>query len=77
MCASKVIPDNTTYTCVIEACGAVGSLVDGEQVHAHLVQQGVKPDLVLWGTLLGMYSKCGNDLQVIAVWNDILSSFTF
>ena len=53
-------PDIVTFTCILKACGRIGTIGIGIQVHEEIVSRGLlKDDLVLGNSLVDMYAKCG------------------
>ena len=53
--------DGVTYTCILKACGLVGSLEIGEDICTEVRRQGLlEKDVVLGTALVDMYSKCGD-----------------
>ena len=56
----RVYPDATTYTCVLKACAATGSLEIGENIATKVRKEGLwKHDTILGSALVDMYAKCG------------------
>ncbi|KAI5079168.1 hypothetical protein GOP47_0006839 [Adiantum capillus-veneris] len=52
--------DEATFTCVLKACGSIGVVEKGEQVHDEIVRQGLLGGNQVLGTaLVDMYAKCG------------------
>ncbi|KAH7425113.1 hypothetical protein KP509_11G040400 [Ceratopteris richardii] len=55
-----VPPDPVTYICILKACGSLGALSVGQDIHAEIERQGLlRTDNVLGNILLDMYSRCG------------------
>jgi hypothetical protein len=53
-------PNAITFASMLKACGCIGSLQKGEQIHAQVSIQGlVEKDIVLGNALVDMYAKCG------------------
>ncbi|KAJ7968975.1 Pentatricopeptide repeat-containing protein [Quillaja saponaria] len=52
-------PDGFTFGTVLTACGNLGSLKQGKEVHAKIVTSGLS-DVVVDSSLLDMYGKCGS-----------------
>ncbi|KAI5072845.1 hypothetical protein GOP47_0012951 [Adiantum capillus-veneris] len=53
-------PDAVTFSCILEACGSVGAVDKGEQIHNEIARQGLlENDVVLGNALVDMYAKCG------------------
>ncbi|KAH7290027.1 hypothetical protein KP509_30G029200 [Ceratopteris richardii] len=54
------IPDVITYTCILKACGIVGSFEWGITIHEDIAGQGfLGKDIMLDTALIDMYAKCG------------------
>lgn len=51
--------NRSTYVAVLKACGMVGAINEGKQIHSQLMVQGLEGDTLLGNALVGMYSKCG------------------
>ena len=52
-------PDSVTYTCMLKACGSLGALDKGEQIHEEIAKQGLLGNNIVLGTaLVDMYAKC-------------------
>ncbi|MCO5579401.1 hypothetical protein L7F22_033256 [Adiantum nelumboides] len=55
-----VSPDAVTLTCILKACGCIGAIDKGKQVHDEIVRRGyLKNDVVVGTALVDMYAKCG------------------
>ncbi len=50
-------PDNVTFISTLSACA---TLTQGKQIHAQIINAGVKLDMILGTALVNMYSKCGS-----------------
>lgn len=55
-----ILGDLCTISSVISACGSVGSLKNGMQLHAHAHKLGTLYDLVVASSLVDAYGKCGS-----------------
>eukprot|EP01018_Ginkgo_biloba_P001960 Gb_38297 [translate_table: standard] len=53
-------PDYNTYVRLLHRCIRVKALVEGKQIHFHMMKTGLKPDIFLRNNLVSMYVKCGN-----------------
>ena len=83
-----VCPDVVTYICVLKACGIVGSLEVGKDIHVEVRKQGLLQKSVVLGTaLVDMYSKCGAfekarevfeqlPMSNIVTWNVLITGYT-
>jgi pentatricopeptide repeat protein len=55
-----VCPDSVTFICILEACGSMGILEIGEEIHGVIKENGLlDKDIVVGTALIDMYSKCG------------------
>ncbi|XVF01927.1 hypothetical protein REPUB_Repub04eG0132000 [Reevesia pubescens] len=52
-------PDGFTFGTVLKACGNLGRLRQGKQVHAKVISSGLCGNVVVESSLLDMYGKCG------------------
>lgn len=53
-----LMPDSFSMSSALSACGKVGSLELGHQIHGHIIKRGYLDEFVL-NSLIDMYSKCG------------------
>lgn len=51
--------DEVTLVCVLTACGRLNEIELGEWIHEYVVAKGLKGNLSLVTSLVGMYAKCG------------------
>ncbi|KAH7279031.1 hypothetical protein KP509_37G002100 [Ceratopteris richardii] len=52
-------PDAVTYISIFKACGIIGNIEKGQQVHAEVIRDGVlRQDNFVGTALLNMYAKC-------------------
>ncbi|GJM86768.1 hypothetical protein PR202_ga02658 [Eleusine coracana subsp. coracana] len=83
---SSVLPNVSVIVMAIQACGALGSLVRGKQMHAIASVLGFERNATVWNCLIDMYGKCGNmessrrvfDTAICrdqVSWNTIISSY--
>ncbi|KAI5057889.1 hypothetical protein GOP47_0027904 [Adiantum capillus-veneris] len=55
-----VVPDFVTFVCSLKACGCLGAIDKGLEIHAEILKRGLlEQELVLGNSLIDMYSKCG------------------
>ncbi|KAI5080295.1 hypothetical protein GOP47_0005774 [Adiantum capillus-veneris] len=53
-------PNAVTFLSILKACGNIGALDKGEQIHDEIIARGLLKDDVALGTaLVDMYAKCG------------------
>ncbi|KAK8295708.1 hypothetical protein V6Z12_D05G078400 [Gossypium hirsutum] len=59
MQAHGEVPDSITLTNVLPACGQVGFLRNGKEIHGRTIRLGSNHDLFVSNALTDMYAKCG------------------
>jgi pentatricopeptide repeat protein len=65
-------PDVVTFICVLKACGSIGAVDKGEEIHAVIVNRGLlEKEIVLGNTLVYMYVKCGCIVTALKVMEDL------
>ncbi|KAF9609322.1 hypothetical protein IFM89_015577 [Coptis chinensis] len=55
----RVSPDGFTFATILTACGHLGRVKHGKEVHAKVVTSGICGNLVVESSILDMYGKCG------------------
>lgn len=68
MCDTCVVPDETTVTSVLSACGQLGDLVQGKKLHGYLLANSIKPSVTLFNSLIDMYAKCGSSEAALDIF---------
>ncbi|GFP88275.1 pentatricopeptide repeat-containing protein at4g25270 chloroplastic [Phtheirospermum japonicum] len=71
MVEEGVDPDQHTFPRVLKACGGVGMIQVGEEIHRHIIRSGLGKNTFILNALLDMYSKCGNIARARKVFNCI------
>lgn len=66
-----VEPDPFTFPRVLKACGGIGSICVGEEVHRHVVRSGFANDGFVLNALVDMYAKCGDIVKARKVFDKI------
>ncbi|KAI4369966.1 hypothetical protein MLD38_018357 [Melastoma candidum] len=56
---SKVHCDTYTYAIALKACGDLGNLNYGREIHVHCIKKGFDGSSFVINTLASMYNKCG------------------
>ena len=65
-------PNAITYVCMLKACGSIGSLKMGEEIHVEVNRRGLlQRDVVLGTALVDMYAKCGMLEKAQEVFEDL------
>lgn len=54
-----MLPDPVTYVCCLKACGLLGNVDKGLEMHSDVVMKGFDENLILGNTLIDMYAKFG------------------
>ena len=53
-------PNGVTYLSILKACGNLGAIEKGKQIHDQIQSRNfIDKDIVLGNTLVDMYVKCG------------------
>ncbi|EOY16117.1 Pentatricopeptide repeat (PPR) superfamily protein, putative [Theobroma cacao] len=55
----NIIANNLTIVSVLRACGSVGYLLMGREVHAQIVKISIQTNIYIGSTLVWFYCKCG------------------
>lgn len=55
-----LLPDGFTFGTVLTACGNLGRLRQGREVHAKVITYGLYGNVVVESSLVDMYGKCGS-----------------
>ncbi|KAI5070816.1 hypothetical protein GOP47_0015159 [Adiantum capillus-veneris] len=67
-------PNAVTYACILKACGILGDVGKGKQIHDEILSQGLlQNDFVLGGALVDMYAKCGDLARSQRVFDELPS----
>ncbi|XP_057511091.1 pentatricopeptide repeat-containing protein At1g08070, chloroplastic-like [Actinidia eriantha] len=54
-----LLPDNYTYPFLLKLCAESRALREGQEIHGHVVKNGLVWDLYVVNTLMRVYSVCG------------------
>lgn len=54
------VSNSVTFVCILKACGSIGALKEGKQIHSTVVQRGLEAEGYVGNALLDMYIKCGS-----------------
>eukprot|EP01018_Ginkgo_biloba_P025794 Gb_04080 [translate_table: standard] len=52
--------DKFTFPFVLKACAGLSALEEGEEIHYHIVRNGLESDVYVGNALIDMYAKCGS-----------------
>ncbi|KAH9318666.1 hypothetical protein KI387_020435 [Taxus chinensis] len=64
-------PDGFTFASVLPACAKLSSLNHGRKIHAGIIRNGLKSDIVVENALIDMYVKCGSIEGARNVFDDM------
>ncbi|KAL5581924.1 hypothetical protein UlMin_014366 [Ulmus minor] len=56
----RLVPDGFTFGTVLTACGNLGRLKQGKEVHSKVITYGVSGNVFVESSLVDMYGKCGS-----------------
>lgn len=78
-------PNDVTLISVLGACGRIGALMCGKEIHAYVLRNGLGFDGFLPNAILDMYVRCGRmapawnqfymQKQDVASWNILLTGY--
>ncbi|KAK6155841.1 hypothetical protein DH2020_010089 [Rehmannia glutinosa] len=71
MVEEGVKPDQYTFPRVLKACGGVGMIQVGEELHRQVIRSGFGNNTFVLNALVDMYAKCGNIVRARKVFNSI------
>lgn len=63
----------STFSVLFHSCSYLGSLQQGQLLHAHLIKTSFESNVYVGTSLIDMYSKCGSLLEAQASFNIISS----
>lgn len=84
---SETVPNNFTYSTILNACSSILSLELGKQVHSRVIMAGLKDDISVGNALVDMYMKCSNLIedalrvfrvmtsQNVITWTSLIAGF--
>ncbi|PIN13911.1 hypothetical protein CDL12_13466 [Handroanthus impetiginosus] len=71
MVEEGVDPDQHTFPRVLKACGGVGIITVGKEVHRHVIRSGFGTNTFVLNALVDMYAKCGDIIRARKVFDSI------
>ena len=83
----QCLPNVITFVCILMACGNIGAIENGKQIHDEIVSRKLlDTDIILGTALVDMYAKCGvlakaqeifEDLKTrnIIAWNALITGY--
>ncbi|ESQ55545.1 hypothetical protein EUTSA_v10024756mg [Eutrema salsugineum] len=54
-----LIANNLTVVSILRACGSVGALLLGKELHAQIIKNSIEKNVYIGSTLVWLYCKCG------------------
>lgn len=83
----KIVVNNLTIVSILRACGSIGALVTGKEVHAQVLKKSAQNNIHIGSTLVWLYCKCGEyglasrvlqrmPLRDVVSWTAIISGCT-
>jgi pentatricopeptide repeat protein len=82
-----VPPDAVTFVVCLKACGIIGAIAKGLEIHSEICRKGILgDDIVVTNALVGMYAKCGLmskaqevfdrlPVQDVVTWSTLISGY--
>jgi pentatricopeptide repeat protein len=70
MAKDELRADSFTFVCILKACGIVGALDKGQEIHGELVRGSVL-DMPLGTALVEMYARCGCLVKALEVFDEL------
>ncbi|XP_057826384.2 pentatricopeptide repeat-containing protein At4g02750 [Cryptomeria japonica] len=64
-------PDQFTFASILPACGKIGILGQGMDIHQSIIESGFSSDVVVANSLIDMYAKCGNIQKAREVFDNM------
>ncbi|KAF7813464.1 pentatricopeptide repeat-containing protein [Senna tora] len=64
-----IIPDETILVSVISACADLPTLKLGKCIHAYIIKNNLKVNVIVGTTLIDMYMKCGCVTNALEIFN--------
>ncbi|XP_055826661.1 pentatricopeptide repeat-containing protein At4g25270, chloroplastic [Solanum dulcamara] len=71
MVEEGVEPDCYTFPRALKACGGIGLIHVGEEVHRHVIRRGFGSNGFILNALVDMYSKCGDIVKAQKLFDQI------
>ncbi|KAM0059070.1 putative tetratricopeptide-like helical domain superfamily [Helianthus debilis subsp. tardiflorus] len=69
----RMCPDGFTFGTVLTACGNLGRLNQGKEVHSKVITSGIHDNVVVDSSLVDMYGKCGSMYESQTVFDRMTS----
>ena len=63
------VQNSLTYVCLLQGCIKRKASPEAKLVHAHIIQEGFMEGIVLGNTLVNVYVKCGDVVDIGKVFD--------
>ncbi|KAH7365848.1 hypothetical protein KP509_18G049200 [Ceratopteris richardii] len=74
MLSKSLLPDFVTLACILKACGHIGALNEGQEIHAFIVREQITgKDVLVSNALVDMYARFGALQKAQGLFNDLPS----
>ncbi|KAG0454834.1 hypothetical protein HPP92_024126 [Vanilla planifolia] len=64
MTKSSIVPNEYSFSSILQACANINNLSLGEQVHGHVIKLGLESEIFVANALMDVYAKC-SDLDAL------------
>ncbi|MCO5564846.1 hypothetical protein L7F22_018514 [Adiantum nelumboides] len=71
MQAAGVFPNAFTYACTLKACGSIGAVDKGRELHVLIAWDGFEQDSSVSSALINMYARCGSLMEACEVFDEV------
>ncbi|KAG8389065.1 hypothetical protein BUALT_Bualt02G0190500 [Buddleja alternifolia] len=71
MLIARIKPNQVTVTGLLPACGMIGSIGKGREIHGVIYRTGLDINIFVVSALIDMYSKCGSVEEARNVFNTV------
>ncbi|KAG0454816.1 hypothetical protein HPP92_024108 [Vanilla planifolia] len=58
MTKSSIVPNEYSFSSILQACANINNLSLGEQVHGHVIKLGLESEIFVANALMDVYAKC-------------------
>ena len=64
-------PNALTFASILKACGCIGAIDKGKEIHADVMKEQLQKDLLVGNALVDMYAKCGAPTKAQQVFDEL------